>query len=140
MKKLTIKQKKFADEYIISGNATEAAIKAGYKNEVSGRENLQKPTVKAYIDEQLTKLEDEAIADAKEVMKYLTQAMRGETYDEVYYKSEFGGEKLGKVRIPSKDRIKAAELLGKRYQLFTDKVDMTLDVPTIISGADELED
>ena len=140
MKKLTIKQKKFADEYIISGNATEAAIKAGYKNEVSGRENLQKPTVKAYIDEQLTKLEDEAIAGAKEVMKYLTQAMRGETYDEVYYKSEFGGEKLGKVRIPSKDRIKAAELLGKRYQLFTDKVDMTLDVPTIISGADELED
>lgn len=140
MKKLTIKQKKFADEYIISGNAREAALKAGYKNEVSGRENLQKPTVKAYIDKQLTKLEDESIADAKEVMKYLTKAMRGETYDEVYYKSEFGGEKLGKVRIPSKDRIKAAELLGKRYQLFTDKVDMTLDVPTIISGDDNLED
>lgn len=140
MKKLTIKQQKFADEYIISGNASEAALKAGYKNEVSGRENLQKPTVKAYIDKQLTKLEDESIADAKEVMKYLTKAMRGETYDEVYYKSEYGGEKLGKVRIPSKDRIKAAELLGKRYQLFTDKVDMTLDVPTIISGADELED
>ncbi len=143
MKKLTIKQKKFADEYIISGNSTQAAINAGYSKKTArkiGSENLTKPDIKAYIDKQLTKLEDESIADAKEVMKYLTKAMRGETYDEVFYKSEFGGDKLGKVRIPSKDRIKAAELLGKRYQLFTDKVDMTLDVPTIISGADELED
>ena len=49
-KKLTIKQKKFADEYIISGNATQSALKAGYKNEVSGRENLQKPTVQSYIE------------------------------------------------------------------------------------------
>ena len=143
MKKLTIKQKKFADEYIISGNATEAAINAGYSKKSAqqmGAENLLKPVIKSYIDKQLTKLEDEAIADAKEVMKYLTKAMRGETYDEVYYKSEYGGEKLGKVRIPSKDRIKAAELLGKRYQLFTDKVNLEGNLPVIIYGEDEIEE
>lgn len=143
MKKLRLQWKKFADEYIKLGNFYQAAINAGYSEnyaKTKASKLLEKDSVKSYVDKQLTKLEDESIADAKEVMKYLTKAMRGETYDEVYYKSEFGGEKLGKVRIPSKDRIKAAELLGKRYQLFTDKVDMTLDVPTIISGADELED
>ncbi len=143
MKKLTIKQQKFADEYIKTGNATQSAINAGYSKKSAqqmGAENLLKPVIKSYIDKQLTKLEDEAIADAKEVMKYLTQAMRGETYDEVYYKSEYGGEKLGKVRIPSKDRIKAAELLGKRYQLFTDKVNLEGNLPVIIYGEDEIED
>ena len=143
MKRLTIKQKKFADEYIKTGNATQSAINAGYSKKTArqvGAENLTKPNIKSYIDKQLTKLEDESIADAKEVMKYLTQAMRGETYDEVYYKSEYGGEKLGKVRIPSKDRIKAAELLGKRYQLFTDKVNLEGNLPVIIYGEDEIED
>lgn len=143
MKKLTIKQQKFADEYIKTGNATQSAINAGYSKKTArqvGAENLTKPNIKSYIDKQLTKLEDESIADAKEVMKYLTQAMRGETYDEVYYKSEYGGEKLGKVRIPSKDRIKAAELLGKRYQLFTDKVNLEGNLPVIIYGEDEIED
>ena len=114
---MTIKQKKFADEYIISGNASEAALKAGYKNEVSGRENLQKPTVKAYIDKRLTKLEAETIAESKEVLQYLTSVLRGETHDEVYYKTEFGGEALGKVKVQNKDRLKAAELLMRRFGL-----------------------
>ena len=143
MKKLTIKQQKFADEYIKTGNATQSAINAGYSKKTAatiGAQNLIKLNIKSYIDKQLTKLEDESIADAKEVMKYLTQAMRGETYDEVYYKSEYGGEKLGKIRIPSKDRIKAAELLGKRYQLFTDKVNLEGNLPVIIYGEDEIED
>lgn len=114
---MTIKQKKFADEYIISGNASEAALKAGYKNEVSGRENLQKPTVKAYIDKRLTKLEAETIAESKEVLQYLTSVLRGETHDEVYYKTEFGGEALGQVKVQNKDRLKAAELLMRRFGL-----------------------
>lgn len=139
MKKLTIKQKKFADEYIISGNAREAALKAGYKNEVSGRENLQKPTVKAYIDKQLTKLEDESIADAKEVMKYLTKAMRGETYDEVYYKTEFGGEALGQVKVQNKDRLKAAELLMRRFGLNASDLDIEKQQTQIKKTKTEIE-
>lgn len=153
LKKLTIKQKKFADEYIISGNASEAALKAGYKNEVSGRENLRKPTVKSYIDERMKKLEDEAIADQKEILKGLTRQARREEKEYqvvVIQKPSYddNGNFLGMEQTPkmveiptqNKDSIKAWELLGKRYQLWTDKVDMTLDVPTIISGADDLED
>ena len=80
--KLTIKQKAFADYYIQLGNATEAATKAGYSEKtaaVIGTENLTKPNVKSYIDKRLKQIESERIADAKEVMEYLTSVMRGET-------------------------------------------------------------
>ena len=59
--KLTIKQQRFADEYIISGNATEAAIKAGYSKKTANRiatENLSKLVIKSYIDERLKELSD----------------------------------------------------------------------------------
>jgi phage terminase small subunit len=39
-----------------------------------------------------------------------------------------------------KERLKAAELLGKRYSLYTDKMDVSVGVPVVISGEDELED
>lgn len=140
MKKLTIKQKKFADEYIISGNASEAALKAGYRNEVSGRENLRKPTVKSYIDERMKKLEEEAIADQAEILKYLTRIIRDEEREEVLVNIGNFEQEKQEIKISAKDKIKAAELLGKRYGTWTDKVDMTLELPTIISGEDELED
>ena len=124
MKKLTIKQKKFADEYIISGNASEAALKAGYKNEVSGRENLRKPTVKSYIDERMKKLEEEAIADQAEVLKFLTRIMRDEEKEEVLVNIGNFEQEIQTMKVSAKDRIKAAELLGKRYGSWTDKVDL----------------
>ena len=124
MKKLTIKQKKFADEYIISGNASEAALKAGYKNEVSGRENLRKPTVKSYIDERMKKLEEEAIADQAEVLKFLTRIMRDEEKEEVLVNIGDFEQEIQSMKVSAKDRIKAAELLGKRYGSWTDKVDL----------------
>ena len=73
--KLTIKQQRFADEYIISGNATEAAIKAGYSKKTANRiatENLSKPVIKSYIDERLKELSDKNIANQQEVLEYLT--------------------------------------------------------------------
>lgn len=156
MKKLTIKQKKFADEYIKSGNATHSAINAGYSKKTArftGAENLTKPNIKAYIDEQMKKLEDEAIADQKEILKGLTRQARREEKEYqvvVIQKPSYddNGNFLGMEQTPqmveiptqNKDSIKAWELLGKRYQLWTDKVDMTLEVPTIISGDDKLED
>lgn len=156
MKKLTIKQKKFADEYIKTGNATQSAINAGYSEKTArkiGSENLTKPDIKAYIDERMKELEEEAIADQKEILKGLTRQARREEKEYqvvVIQKPSYddNGNFLGMEQTPkmvemptqNKDSIKAWELLGKRYQLWTDKVDMTLDVPTIISGADDLED
>ncbi len=117
-KKLTPKQKAFADYYIETGNATEAAIKAGYSKKtarVIGTENLTKPALKQYIDERLSKIEDERIAKGDEVLKYLTSVMRGEEKD------QFG------LDASLQDRTKAAELLGKRYRLFVDKVEQKVD-------------
>lgn len=132
MKKLTIKQKKFADEYIISGNASEAAIKAGYKNDVSGRENLQKPTIKNYIDERMKELEQEAIANQTEVLKFLTSIMRGEQTEQTLISDgSEQGQRITNIEVSAKDRIKAAELLGKRYGSWTDKVDLSSDLTLI---------
>lgn len=145
--KLTIKQKAFADYYIELGNATEAAREAGYSKKTArfiGNENLTKPNIKAYIDERLKQIEEERIADAAEVMKYLTAVMRNEITEEVIV-VEGSGEGVSKAKnivkdISARDRNKAAELLGKRYGLFTDKLDVDVAIPVVISGEDELED
>lgn len=87
MKKLTPKQKAFADEYLKSGNATQAAIKAGYSDKSArfvGAENLTKPNIKAYIDAKMAEIESHKIADAKEVLEFLTAVMRGETKETVF--------------------------------------------------------
>ena len=78
---MTPRQRKFCDEYLISGNATDAAIKAGYSPKTAkqpGSETLAKPDLKAYIATELEKLHSAKIADAEEVMKYLTSVMRGD--------------------------------------------------------------
>ena len=129
--RLTEKQKRFADYYIETGNATEAAIKAGYSQRTArfiGAENLTKPNIKKYIDDRLREIEDKRIAKAEEVLKYLTSVMRGEETEEVVV-VEGTGEGASEARIIEKqvsarDRIKAAELLGKRYSLFTDRIDV----------------
>lgn len=129
--KLTEKQKRFCDEYLIDLNATQAAIRAGYSKRTAysiGIENLKKPVIQNYIDQQLKKIEDESIADATEVMKYLTSVMRNELKEEVVV-IEGEGEGCSSARIvkkdmSAKDRNKAAELLGKRYRLFTEKVEV----------------
>lgn len=92
MAKLTEKQKRFCDYYIETGNATEAAIRAGYSEKtakVIGAENLTKPYLKSYIDERIGQLESNRIADAKEVMEYLTKIVRNEAKEEVVVVSEY---------------------------------------------------
>ena len=133
--KLTLKQKKFADEYIISGNAYKSAIEAGYsKNYAKGNvvKLLENVSVKAYIDERLKELDDKAIAKQEEVLQYLTAVMRGQSKSAVVV-IEGLGEGLSEARLinktpDEKDRIKAAELLGKRYGAFTEKVDISGDM------------
>ena len=140
---LTPRQQKFCDEYLISGNATDAAIKAGYSRKTAkqtGSENLAKPDLRAYIDEQLAKIHSAKIADAEEVMKYLTSVMRGEHTEQVLKLVGEGVQTVTDIDVSAKERLKAAELIGKRYGLFTDKVGLEGAVPVIITGDDQLED
>jgi phage terminase small subunit len=146
--KLTDKQKIFCDEYIISLNATQAAIKAGYAEKTAyaiGAENLKKPKIQSYISERMKQKESSLIATQDEVLQYLTSVLRGEsqTTDIVLVGIGDGWQEVQEVeKKPSeKDRLKAAELLGKRYGLYTDKVsadvDMSLDISIDYGDGDE---
>lgn len=145
--KLTPKQKAFADYYIQTGNATESAIKAGYSKKtavVIGAENLTKPNIKTYIEERMDQISSERIADAKEVMEYLTSVMRGKVNEEVVV-VEGEGEGCSSARklkkeVSPKDRNKAAELLGKRYAMWTDKLDANVQQQVVFTNEQELED
>ena len=124
--KLTPKQKAFADYYIELGNATEAYLKAGYKAEkrhvaeANARKLLGNYSVKKYIEERMKELESERIASQEEILQFLTSVMRGETTERIPIVGKDFFEMVD--NIPSiKDRVKAAELLGKRYALWTDK-------------------
>lgn len=134
---MTPRQQKFCDEYLISGNATDAAIKAGYSSKTAkqtGSENLSKPNLRAYIDEQLNKIHSAKIADAEEVMKYLTSVMRGEHTEQVLKLAGDGFQTITDIDVSAKDRLKAAELVGKRYGLFTEKVGLEGAVPVVIQN------
>lgn len=145
MADLTEKQKRFCDYYIEIGNATEAYKKA-YKNnnqrasESNGSRLLSNDKVKNYIDERLKQIESKRIADAKEVMEYLTKILRNQEQEEVVIVSENGPEII-KKDVSIKDRNKAAELLGKRYALWTEKIDLDGNVGvTIIDDVGNLND
>ena len=117
--KLKPKELKFAEEWLKTTNATQSAIKAGYSERTAysaGNRLLKKVDVKQYIDERLAEMQESSIADTNEVMQFLSSTMRGDIPD------QFG------LDPALNDRLKAAELLGKRYKLFTDKQE--------ISGAD----
>ena len=121
---MTEKQKKFCDEYLIDCNATQAAIRAGYnKNSARqiGQENLSKPYIQTYISEQLERIHSEKTADAAEVMEYLTAVMRGEHKEQTLQFIGDGMQQIINIDVSEKERLKAAELIGKRYGLFTDK-------------------
>lgn len=137
--KLTAKQERFIVEYLIDLNATQAAIRAGYSKKTAkdiGAENLAKPNIRARIDELMEKLAAERIADANEVLTYLTAVLREEVKEEVIVVESLGAgissPSVVKKAVSVKDRNKAAELLGKRYGMFTDRVsldgDMSFDI------------
>ncbi len=144
---MTNKQKRFADEYLIDSNATQAAIRAGYSEQTAysqGQRLLKNVDVRSYIDERIAEIASSNIADAKEVMEYLTSVLRGESSSE-YLVVEGQGDGVSEARKvdkapDEKDRLKAAELLGKRYGMFTDKMNIDGAVPVVISGDELLED
>ena len=139
--KLSEKQIRFIDYYIQSGNATEAAIKAGYSRKTAfntGCRNLKKSYIKTAIDKRLEELASARIADATEVMEYLTSVMRGESQSEVAMPTGIGIDKVKKTP-DEKERTKAAELIGKRYGIFSEKVDLNIIDTTWFKEDDDEE-
>lgn len=138
-REMTEKQKRFADEYLISLNATQAAIKAGYGGKFVGQnaDKLLKNTkVSEYISARMAEKEARLIANQDEILKYLTSVMRGESVSEVVV-VEGGGNGFSEARRiekspDEKERLKAAELLGKRYGLYTEKMEVDADVSPIV--------
>lgn len=150
--KLTEKQKRFCDEYLIDCNATQAAIRAGYSEKTAtfiGSENLKKPYIKAYIDARMEEKKKPIIATQDEVLAYLTSVLRGESQGtEVVVEGKGDGfsEAREFQKKPSeKERMKAAELLGKRYGTFTERIKVDVDkekesaLKNLQSIADQME-
>lgn len=122
--KLTKKERIFADEYVKTTNGTQSAITAGYSEKtasVTASKMLRKPKVRQYIDAIMNERSKNTIATADEVLQYLSRVMNGEEKD------AFG------LDVSVADRTKAAELLGKRHMLFTDKVKLDAEIEIDIS-------
>ncbi len=117
MVKLTEKQKKFADYYIELGNATQAAINAGYAKRSAqqmGAENLSKPVIKSYIDERLEQIASERIMSAQEAVELLSSIARAEITEQVVVTTMEGAEVVDKPP-DVKTRIIAIKEILKRY-------------------------
>lgn len=135
-KKLTEKQKRFIDYYVETGNQTEAARRAGYKQpHVQGAQNVAK--LRDRIDARLKELEEKRIAGAVEVLQYLTSVMREEVSEDVVVIEGEGdgcsGARIVRKKVSVRDRNKAAELIGKRLGMFTDKLDVNLPITVVIA-------
>ena len=139
--KLTERQKRFVDYYIQTGNAAEAARKAGYsaKNPRNvASEILAKPYIQAAIQTRLAELDSERTADTKEILEYLTAVMRGDAEEEVVVNVGTGkgysqAQKI-KAQVSAKERIKAAELLAKVHGMFVTRQEVELNgsLPVVI--------
>lgn len=141
--KLNERQRRFADEYIINANATDAAIKAGYSSKyanTNASKLLQNTTIKSYIDERLAQLASEKIATQEEVLTYLTSVMRGETQEQTLCSIGELGQQVIDIDVGAKDRIKAAELLGKRHRLWTDKVETDISGTVVFANESDIPD
>lgn len=143
MSKLNDKQKAFADYYIESLNAYESAKRAGYSEAYAKSQSyklLENVGIKNYIDERMESKDNYRIASQDEILQILTDIARGITEEEVVQFSQLG-EELRTTRKPTiKDRMKASELLGKRYRMWIDKVEANVNQQVIFEGEDLLED
>lgn len=144
---MTDNQRKFCDEYLKDCNGSRA-YKAAYPNvksdeaaRVNASKLLTKTNIKAYIDEQLERISSEKIADATEVMQYLTSVLRGESSSEVVVVEGCGDGFSEARRVDKapdeKEKLKAAELLGKRYGIFTDKTKLEVEPVVIMDDLKE---
>lgn len=136
-RKINPKQQAFADYYIELGNATQAAIKAGYSKKYAAQNTdklLKNTNIKSYIDERMEQLQSERIASQQEVLELLTAVLRGEARSAVLVGVGGGEERIERNMPPTTtERIRAAELIGKRYGMWVDKQEINANVtPTFV--------
>lgn len=146
---MTEKQKLFCNEYLIDLNATQAAIRAGYSEKYAHTnvsKLLQNTTIKEYIENRIAEKEDKLIAKQNEVLKYLTSVMRGESKSEIVVVENIGdymSEARTMEKAPDeKERLKAAELLGKAHMMFSERIqqDIDMDLNINVDYGEENED
>ena len=137
---LTKKQRRFADEYLIDCNGTKAAIRAGYSRKTANEQAaklMANRKIKAYISEKLEELSSERLADAQEVLEYLTAVMRGQHTEQTLQLIGDDVQKIADIDVSAKERLKAAELIGKRYGMFKDNVNLGESRVIIVSDVPE---
>lgn len=140
---MNAKQRRFAEEYLKDLNATQAAIRAGYSERTAysqGQRLLKHVEVKNTIKEIRERIQSENIATIKDIEEYLSRVMRGEEREQTLIGQGMGEQGITDIDVSTKDRIKAAELLGKRYGIWTEKQDITVDVPVLFEGIDDVDD
>ena len=140
---LTLKQQRFADEYIISGNLYKSAIAAGYSINYAKSQSsklLENVGIKTYIDERLEVLNSEKVADQQEVMQFLTSIMRGEITEPVPIFVGDGFQEVKDLQPNVQARRAAAVDLGKRYGMWTDKIEQTNRNIEIVVGDWDADD
>ena len=147
MSKMTAKQRRFCDEYLIDLNATQAAIRAGYSPktaQVIAAENMTKPAIKEFIAQRMAEKESKLIADQDEVLRYWTSVMRGESQAEIVViesTGDFSTKARRMMKAPDeKERLEASKQLGKRYGLLTEQIKADVDTELTIKidyGDDE---
>lgn len=140
---ITDQQQAFADEYIVNpSNQAQAAIKAGYSTKTAyaaASRLLKNVKVQNYIKQRKDELEDEKIADQKEVLQFWTAGMRGERKENVVVSSMDGADVV-ENQLSERDRIKNAELLAKATGMFIDRKEVTNVQPIVISTAPVSDD
>lgn len=136
---MNIKQQIFCEEYLKDLNATQAAIRTGYSKKTAysqGQRLLKKVEVQNRIKEIREKIQNKNIATIKDIEEFLSLSMNGKLDEEavVTVGTGDGSSEIQKTRkqISAKDRIKAAELLGKRYGMWTEKVETTENSVVVI--------
>ena len=136
------RQQRFCDEYLIDCNAVQAAIRAGYSPKTArfaaewiNERNPQKPTSK--FNAELEAMHNAKTADAQEVLEYLTSVMRGEHKEQVLKLIGDGIQTISDIDVGAKDRIKAAELIGKRYGMFKDGLAVEVEPVTLVNDLKE---
>ncbi|MDS0980142.1 terminase small subunit [Staphylococcus hominis] len=140
MKSLTLKQKQFADEYIRTGNAYQSAINVGYSEKYAkarSHKMLENVGINQYIDDNLEIIQKESIAEADKIMRYLTRVLRAEEKEEILVYVGDGMQEIQTIQPSTKNRIKAAELLGKRYRMWTEKQEIEITTPIFIDDVPE---
>jgi len=135
VRKINPRQQDFADYFIELGNAEEAALRAGYSKAYARGQSyklLANVGIKTYIENRMEELKSERVANQQEVLEYLSSIMRGEQQEEVLRGIGEGAQTIDDIDVSAKDRIKAAELLGRRYGMWTDKLKHEGAIPIII--------